>query len=162
MFLLAIAAARHSIYLTNPYFIPDAAMRDALVRAAGRGVRVVVLVPGVIDYEFLLAAERRSFSHLLKAGVEIFEYQPALLHAKTLVIDGLWSTVGSANFDNRSFALNQELNLVMYDIEVAARLERDFAEDLRYSRKITYREWRKRGLWERFLELFVAPSLDLL
>ena len=161
-FLLAISAAQHSVYLTTPYFAPDPEMLDALVQAAERRVRVVMLVPGVIDHNIIKGAEGLDFGRLLKAGVEIYEYQPALLHAKTMVIDGRWSTIGSTNFDNRSFALNYELNVVIYNASVAATLERAFADDLAHSKKIEYREWRRRGVMERLFELFVAPFHDLL
>ena len=137
-------------------------MLDALVQAAERRVRVVMLVPGVIDHNIIKGAEGLDFGRLLKAGVEIYEYQPALLHAKTMVIDGRWSTIGSTNFDNRSFALNDELNVVIYNASVAATLERAFADDLAHSKKIEYREWRRRGVMERLFELFVAPFHDLL
>src|SRR5262249_4842657 len=113
--LLALSSARRSIFLTNPYFLPDATMLDALVQARNRKGRVVVLVPGLIDHQIVREVGKRHYGGLLKAGVEIYEYMPALLHAKTLVIDGVWSTIGSTNLDNRSFALNDELNLVVYD-----------------------------------------------
>jgi cardiolipin synthase A/B len=161
-FLLAISAAQRSIYLTTPYFAPDTEMLDALVQAANRQVRVVMLVPGVIDHNIIKPAGGRDFDRLLRAGVEIYEYQSALLHAKTMVIDGRWSTIGSTNFDNRSFALNDELNVVIYNTGVAANLERTFADDLAHSKKVEYREWRQRGVMERLFEFFVVPFHDLL
>jgi cardiolipin synthase len=157
MLVLAIAAARRSILITNPYFLPDAALGDALVRAVDRGVRVVLLAPGPIDYALARHASRTNFGWLLRGGVEIHEYQPALLHAKTMVIDGLWSTVGSANVDNRSFAINDELNLAMLDADVARRLEAVFADDLGRSRRVDLARWRSRGLRDRVLELLAAP-----
>lgn len=161
-FLLAISSAQHSISITNPYFVPDDEMLDALVKAANRGLRVVILAPGVIDHNIVKPAGRREYGRLLQAGVEIFEYQPALLHAKTMVIDGRWSTIGSTNFDNRSFALNDELNVVTYSAEVAQNLERAFADDLAHSKKVEYQEWLQRGITERLLELISAPFHDLL
>ena len=161
-FLLAISSAQHSIYVTNPYFVPDSEMLDALIQAASRGVRVVLLVPGVIDNNIVKPAGRRVFGRLFQAGVEIYEYQPALLHAKTMTIDGRWSTIGSVNFDNRSFALNDELSVIIYNRHVAASLERAFAEDLLHSKKLEYTEWRHRGLMERLLEIFTLPMHDLL
>jgi cardiolipin synthase len=160
--LLAIASARRSIFITNPYFVVDDAMAQALMAAVRRGVRVVVLVPGMIDHNIVRGASRGQFGGMLKAGIEIHEYRAALLHAKTMVIDGVWSTIGSTNLDNRSFALNDELNVVIYNAAVAKRLEGVFLEDLTYARKVEYREWRSRGLRERLLELLAHPIRDLL
>lgn len=162
MFLLAIEAARRSIHITTPYFFPDQAITDALIRAARRGVQVVVLTPGPIDYNIVRRLSRASFGRLLEAGVEIHEYRPALLHAKTLTVDGVWATVGSANMDNRSFAINAELNLVVYDADFARRLDQVFADDLRYSDPVDYAGWRARGLGSRLLELLAAPLRDLM
>jgi cardiolipin synthase len=162
LFLLSINAARRSIYITNPYFVPDVALEDALIRAVGRGVRVVVLVPGLIDHNLVRQASRGRFGRMLEAGVEIYEYAPALLHAKTMVVDGLWATVGSANLDNRSLALNTELNLTAFDPELARRLEEVFQADLRVSRRVTYETWDSRGLVDRLLELAALPIQDLL
>ena len=162
MFLLAISAARRSIHITNPYFVPDGAMEDALRAAVGRGVRVVVVVPGAIDHNLVRQASRGKFGKMLKAGIEIYEYRPALLHAKTMVVDGVWATVGSTNFDNRSFALNDELNLVVYDPGVARRLEKVFADDVALSKKVDYRSWRRRSLIDRTMEIFSVPLRDLL
>ena len=162
MFLLAIEAARRSIHITTPYFLPNPALTDALIRAVRRGVRVVVLTPGPIDYNIVRRLSRAGFGRLLQAGVEIHEYRPALLHAKTLTVDGVWATVGSANLDNRSFAINAELNLVVYDADFAERLDRVFADDLRYSEPVEYARWRARGLGSRLLELLAAPLRDLM
>src|SRR5262245_57172222 len=156
-FLLAISSAQRSIFITNPYFVPDGRMEEALLAAVGRGVRVMVLVPGAIDHNLVRQASRGKFGKMLKAGVEIYEYRAALLHAKTMVIDGVWSTVGSTNLDNRSFALNDELNLVVYDAALARRLEKIFADDLSHSVKVDYRNWRRRGLADRLLEIFATP-----
>ncbi len=161
-FLLAIASARRSIYITNPYFVLDGAMTEALVHAVRRGVRVVVLVPGMIDHNIVRQASRAGFGTLLRAGVEIYEYRVALLHAKTMVIDGVWATVGSTNLDNRSFALNDELNLVIYNEAIARRLERTFFDDLAYSAKVEYRHWRARSLTDRILEVIATPFRQLL
>ncbi len=161
-FLLAISAARRSILITNPYFVPDGTMEDALTKAVRRGVRVVVLVPGAIDHNLVRQASRGKFGTMLKAGVEIYEYQAALLHSKTMIIDGVWSTVGSTNLDNRSFALNDELNLVIYDAATARRLEKVFADDLAHSLKVDYRTWRRRSFTDRFFELLATPVRPLL
>jgi cardiolipin synthase len=157
MYMLAIAAARRSVYLTNPYFLPDERMEEALLGAAARGVRVVALTPGKIDHNVVRAASRRGFGRLLQGGIQIFEYQAALLHAKTMVVDGVWATVGSTNFDNRSFALNDELNVVLYDRASVTPLAGAFERDLRHARSVTYAAWQARGLRTKLLELFVLP-----
>lgn len=162
LFLLSISSAKKSILITNSYFIPDDSMIEALLKAAARGVRVVVLVPGKIDHEITYRASRSEYGRMLLGGIQIFEYMAALMHAKTMVVDGVWASVGSTNFDNRSFALNEELNLTVYDATLARRLEAAFEEDLRYARKITYEEWNSRGIGERIFELFSFPIRDYL
>jgi cardiolipin synthase len=157
LYLLSITSAKKSILITNSYFIPDDRMIEALLEATARGVRVIVLVPGKIDFKITYRASRRHYGEMLLAGVEIFEYSAALLHSKTMVVDGVWATIGSTNFDNRSFALNEELNLALYDKSVAQGLEERFAEDLKHSRRITYEEWDSRGIKEKFFELFAFP-----
>ena len=160
MFLLAMSSARRSIYITNPYFLPDGRMTRVLTEAPARGVRVVVLLPGAIDNNIVRQASRSTFGPLLRAGVEIYEYQAGLLHAKTMTIDGIWATIGSTNLDTRSFALNEELNAVMYSKDVAGQLDQHFADDLRYSRKIDYEQWSSRGFFPRLLELLSLPVRD--
>jgi cardiolipin synthase A/B len=162
MYLLAIAGARRTIHMTNPYFVPDTTMADALVKAARRGVRVTVLVPGEIDHNLVRQASRRGFGPLLQAGIRIHEYRAGLLHAKTMVVDGEWATVGSTNVDNRSFALNDEMNLVVYDRGVAGRLDRVFAEDLGHAARVDYETWRARPLRDRVIETLALPIRDLL
>ena len=157
LYLLAITWAKKSILITNPYFIPDDHMIAALLKATARGVRVVVLVPARSDLKITYRASRRHYGEMLLGGIEIFEYSPALLHSKTMVVDGVWATVGSTNFDNRSFALNEELNVGVYDRDVAQKLEQTFATDLQRSRKVNYEEWQHRGLKEKFFELFAFP-----
>jgi cardiolipin synthase len=157
MFLLAMSSARRSIYITNPYFLPDDRMTRALTEAAQRGVRVVALLPGVIDNNIVRQASRSKFGVLLEAGVEIHEYQAGLLHAKTMTVDGIWATVGSTNLDTRSFALNDEVNAVIYHNEVVAQLETIFADDLAYSRKIDLARWRSRGFMDHILEILSIP-----
>jgi len=105
----------------------------------------VLLLPGAIDNNIVRQASRAGFGRLFDAGVEIFEYQPGLLHAKTMAVDGIWATVGSANVDNRSFALNEELNVALYDSGMAARLEKIFLEDVAHSRRVEEKRWRSRG-----------------
>jgi cardiolipin synthase A/B len=162
MMLLAMASARRSILITNPYFVLDERMTDALLTAARRGVRVVALTPGKIDHALVRSASRRDFGRLLQGGVQIFEYQPALLHSKTIVVDGTWATVGSTNLDNRSFVLNDELNVALYDPALAGRLQEAFERDLSLSRRVDYESWRTRGLKTRLLETLVIPLRDLL
>jgi cardiolipin synthase A/B len=162
MVLLAMVSARRSILMTNPYFVLDGRMTDALLAAARRGVRVAALTPGKIDHDLVRSASRRDFGRLLQGGVQIFEYQPALLHSKTLVVDSTWATIGSTNLDNRSFALNDELNVAVHDARFARRLQEIFERDLERSRPVTYQEWRRRGLKERMMETLVFPIRDLL
>jgi cardiolipin synthase A/B len=157
MYLLAIASARRTIEVTNPYFLPDDQMEEALRAAVARGVRVTVITPGKIDHNLVRSASRRGFGALLRAGIQLYEYQAALLHSKTMVIDGVWATLGSTNFDRRSFALNDELNLVLYDRSVVARLEQVFQQDLGRSTRVTYEAWKNRGLKAKLLEIFVIP-----
>jgi cardiolipin synthase len=161
-FLLAVNSARRSIHITNPYFVLDEQMRDALLNARRRGVRVMVLVPGAIDHNIVRQASRRQFGKLLRAGIEIYEYVPALLHSKTMVIDGVWATIGSTNLDNRSFAANDELNVIVYNRDVAQRLDRVFSDDLAYSRRVTLEDWKKRGIPAKLLETLALPIRDLL
>jgi cardiolipin synthase len=156
LFQTLVASARKSIYITNPYFLPDRSMREELARAAReRGVDVKVVVPGKWnDHLMTRRASRRIYGELLQAGVRIYEYQPSMMHAKILVVDGLWSIVGSTNMDSRSFGLNDEANLAAKDLELAERLQRDFFTDITRSREISYDRWRSRPVWERVHEWF--------
>jgi cardiolipin synthase len=162
MFLLAIASAQRSIHITNPYFVPDDKMMDTLVDRARAGVRVVIILPGAIDHNLVRQASRSELGRLLKAGVQVYEYEASLLHAKTMVIDAVWSTVGSTNLDQRSLSLNDELNLVAYDRGFARRLEEVFEQDLAHSKKVTYADWQGRSVVNRFLELLAFPLRDQL
>src|SRR5262245_45948930 len=137
-------------------------MIEALLKAAARGVRVVVLVPGKIDHEIIYRASRSNYGRILLGHIQIFEYMAALLHAKTMVVDGVWASVGGTNLDNRSFALNEDLNRTGYDDGIARRLEAAFEEDVRYARKISYAEWNSRGIGERLFEWFSFPVRDYL
>jgi cardiolipin synthase A/B len=162
MFTLAMASARRSILITNPYFVPDADMVRIIAAAPARGTRVVLLLPGAIDNNIVRQASRSQFARLLEAGVEIYEYRAGLLHAKTMIVDGIWATLGSTNLDNRSFALNEELNIAVYSREFGARLERIFADDLEHSRRIDLAQWNSRGLRQRMLEWLSFPLRDQL
>ncbi len=159
LFLLAIDGARSSIYLTNPYFVPDSAMADALVRAAKRGVQVSVITAGATQGVLDRLVRRASHAHYAratKAGVKMYEYGPALLHAKTLVVDARWVSIGSANLDNRSFALNNELNVVFLDPGIATRLIAVFRQDLQFARPVKEDE-----LQHRLSQFFYLPILPL-
>jgi cardiolipin synthase A/B len=160
--LLALASARRSIRITNPYFVLDDAMRDVLLDRIRAGVTIDVIVPEAIDHQVVRQASRATWGDLLRGGVRIYEYKPALLHAKTIVIDGVWATVGSTNLDNRSFALNDELNVVTYDRGVAERLDATFRDDLAYSEQVTYERWKRRGVKARLFEWLVSPFRDQL
>jgi cardiolipin synthase len=146
-----LASAQKQLHITTPYFLPDRSVRAELVRAIReRGVEVKIIVPGHhTDHLLTRRSSRRLFGDLLKAGARIYEYEAAMIHAKTMMIDGLWSVVGSSNLDNRSFGLNDEINLAARDEVLTARLEEDFARDLSESREITYDEWRRRSIFER-------------
>lgn len=153
LFQTLIAAARKSIYITTPYFLPDHSMRDELVRAQKRGVAVSIIVPGKHgDHALTRSSGRSAYGDLLKAGANIYEYEPSMIHAKITVVDGVWSVVGSTNLDNRSFGINDEINLAVLNPDVASRLTRDFEEDAGRSRRVTLQQWEDRPLYERALE----------
>jgi cardiolipin synthase len=156
LFQVLLASARKSIYITTPYFLPDASIRDEISRAIRqRGVEVKILTPGPgTDHMLTRRSSRRLFGQLLEAGAKIYEYQPAMIHAKVMVIDGLWSVVGSTNMDPRSFSLNDEVNVATPDTQIAQRLQQDFFEDLRQSSEVHLEEWRNRGIAERVHEVF--------
>jgi cardiolipin synthase len=155
LFQLLLASASKSIHITTPYFLPDRSMTEELVRAIKeRKIEVTILVPGgKSDHMLTRSSSRMAYGKLLQHGARIFEYQPAMIHAKILIIDGAWSVVGSTNFDNRSFGINDEVNLAVRDERLADRLEQDFLRDLAHSREITLETWRKRPVFERVPEL---------
>lgn len=154
LFQLLIASAGRTIHVTTPYFLPDRSAIRELVRAmTERHVKVRILVPGKhSDHLLTRRSSRRIYGDLLRHGAEMYEYETSMMHTKSLVIDGLWSVVGSTNFDHRSFGINDEVNLAARDEELAARLEEDFQRDLARSRRVTYSNWRRRPLFERFHE----------
>ncbi|HET6579159.1 MAG TPA: phospholipase D-like domain-containing protein [Gemmatimonadales bacterium] len=157
MFLLAIAAATRRILIANAYFVPDETTVDMLVAARRRGVDVEIIVPGpILDAQVVRRASRGTWGPLLAAGVGIYEYQPTMYHPKVMVVDDVWVSVGSTNFDDRSFRLNQEDNLNVYDHEFAARQAAAFARDRAESRRITLEIWRHRPVWERIQERAAA------
>ncbi|GFO58109.1 cardiolipin synthase B [Geomonas silvestris] len=155
VYVAAISYAEHSVHLTNSYFIPDDQIEEALIEAARRGVDVKLVLPGVTDSKIALYAQRHHYAKLLKGGVKVYEHASSLLHAKTAVIDGVWSTVGSTNLDYLSLLANDEVNAVILGKEFAAQMERMFAKDLAESRPILLEEWEKRPLFPRFQEWFV-------
>lgn len=151
-YISAINNARDSVFITNAYFIPDAKIYRALVRAASRGVDVVLLLPGESDIPIVKYASRYLYKRYLKKGIRIFEYNASILHAKTAVIDGIWSTVGSSNLDRRSFRKNLEVNAVILDQEFGEVMEKVFERDLKKTDEITLENFQKRGALEFFLE----------
>lgn len=154
LFQLLLASARHSISITTPYFLPDKGLTEELCRAVKKGVKVRILVPGrKSDHLLTRSTSRGGYGPLLKAGAEVYEYQPTMIHAKVLCVDGLWAVVGSTNFDNRSFGLNDEVNLAVRDTVFASRLESDTEQDLRDARRISLQEWEHRPVTERAPEL---------
>jgi len=151
--LSALAAAEQRIYLTTAYLVPTRRLMRALVRAARRGVEVHLLLPGVSDFWAPLQAGRSHYSRLLRAGVHLHELHDTLLHAKTCVIDGLWTTVGSSNLDWRSFLHNAEANLVILDAGLGSEMEQVFSADLARAREIRRDEWARRGMRQRLVEM---------
>lgn len=153
MYLLSIAAATKTIDLSSAYFVPDDLTVGALVAAMRRGVRLRIITPGpIIDSKTVRAASRASWGPLLEAGAEISEYQPTMFHCKVFMVDGLLVSVGSTNFDNRSFRLNDEANLNIYDAAFAAVETVQFEADLAQSRRITFEDWKNRPLHEKAME----------
>jgi cardiolipin synthase len=158
MYLLSIAAAAREIRLSASYFVPDDISVDMFVSALKRGVKVQIILPGPhIDTEIVRRASRSTWGKLLRAGAEIYEYQPTMYHCKVMVVDALWTSVGSTNFDNRSFAVNDEANLNILDAEFARRQIEIFEQDLKRSRRVTLEAWENRPwtekLWEHSLGL---------
>ena len=150
LYYLAIAAAKETLDLTAAYFVPRPAFEDALCEAAERGVQVRVLVPGPhIDKSFVRVAGRHSYERLLECGVGIWEYQPTMLHAKTMTVDGVWSSVGSVNFDNRSFQLHDEATLAVQSERFAELLTEQFERDLEHSSQFEADRWADRNVRQR-------------
>ena len=153
LYIVSIVSAVKSIYISNAYFLPDRDTRRALETAVRRGVDVRVIVPGeFVDVPLARQASRMQYELLLRRGIRIFEYQPTMMHAKTMVVDGIWSTVGSSNFDDRSFRLNDEVNVNIYDEEIASQMQQIFMADLARCEEITERKWLRRPRWSRIKE----------
>lgn len=160
MYLLSIASAKKSIHLSMAYFVPDELAREAMVAALKRGVKIQIILPGrYIDKTLVRSASRGTWGSLLAAGAEIFEFQPTMFHCKVLVVDGLWVSIGSTNFDNRSFKLNDEANLNVYDPQFAERQIADFQADMARARQITLQEWKNRS-WKEKAREYVLESIQ--
>jgi cardiolipin synthase len=157
MYLLSIASAERSVRIANSYFVPDSLAVRTLVEAQRRGAQVEIIVPGGhIDQKLVRRASRALWGPLLEAGVAIYEYQPTMFHVKVAVLDELWTSVGSTNFDNRSFRLNDEANLNVFDRGFAKAQARVFEEDKARAKRITLEEWRRRPWRERVQERLAA------
>jgi len=154
VYVAAITYAEHSIHLTNAYFIPDDQILKALKDAAGRGVDVKIILPGATDSTLALYAAQYNYSELLESGVKIYERRNALLHSKTAVIDGVWSTVGSTNLDYWSLLSDDEVNAVVLSREFAVEMEKSFAKDLAESHEIKWEEWKERPVFSKLREWF--------
>jgi cardiolipin synthase len=152
-YYLSIAAARRTIDIANSYFIPDQGAIDLLVAARRRGVKVRVMVAGIYNDNWMARQNSvRLYGPLLEAGIEIYEYNHTMLHQKTMVVDGVWSTVGTTNFDSRSFAHNEESNVCVCDAQLAKELEAIFVADIQGCDVVTLKRWRKRPLLQKLLQ----------
>jgi cardiolipin synthase len=158
MYLMAITAAQESIDIEAAYFIPDALMSSELIKARARGVRIRILLPDKhIDSETVRIATKRAWGALLESGVEIHEYDPTMLHCKMLIFDHYMVSVGSTNFDMRSFELNDEASLNIYDAKFADKMTKVFEEDLKLSTPYDFLQWQQRPLLEKFAEIVLVP-----
>jgi len=161
MYLLAITAAAKSIHLSSAYFVPDELTAKALAAAARRGVRISIVVPGEhMDAATVQRASRARWGELLEAGIEIYQYQPTMYHCKVMIVDGLWVSVGSTNFDSRSFALNDEANLNIYDAAFASRQIEIFQQDVARSKAVSLSDWQRRPLRDKVLD-YLASTLRM-
>ena len=157
LYLLALASARQRVDITTPYFITDESSRWALQDAVQRGVKIRLLLEGdITDAMPVKYASRKHYEQLMELGIEIYEYQPTMMHTKTFVVDEVWSMFGSANFDNRSLELNDELNVAVTNRALAARLLADFEHDLKASKRLELATWRQRSLLSKTREQFWA------
>jgi cardiolipin synthase len=152
VFQMLIEGATREVDISTPYFLPDRAMRRALVRTARRGVRVRIIVPGPsTDQRWVRLASRRMYRELLENGVHLYEYRPGMTHVKALMVDAVWALIGTTNVDNRSFEHNDEVNVALKDRDVTARLRQDFESDLEASDAIDLDDWRARPLLEKLV-----------
>jgi cardiolipin synthase len=160
MYYLSIVCARKSIYIANPYFVPDAVAIETLIDAKRRGIDVRIMVSGIRNDNWIARQNSvRLFGRLLDAGIEIYEYNRTMLHHKTMVVDGVWLTIGTTNFDNRSFAHNEESNVCIYDRALGRLLQHIFKDDMAVCERVTRRKWKQRGAWARIQE-FVASFFE--
>jgi cardiolipin synthase len=152
---LAIRAAKKRLTIQNPYFLPDPDARKALVEAAGRGVEVRVMIPSTnaSDAPHVQHASHHHYGTLLKGGVKLYDYEKTLLHQKVLVVDGLWASIGSTNFDDRSFEINDEVSLVVHDERIARELDETFDKDLKHAKAVNLEEWKKRPALHKLQDL---------
>ncbi len=158
MNLLSIAAARKNIRLAASYYVPDRLTTQEFIEAVKRGVTVEIIIPGAeTDSALVKHASRGKWGPLLAAGVKIYEYEPTMYHCKMMIVDDVWVSVGSANFGNRSFRLNDEANLNVFSREFAAEQARSFEADKAKCSEVTYAQWKQRSLWHRFMEVLTAP-----
>ena len=159
MYMLAFTAAQKSIYLSSAYFVPDERTRDTLIDAMKRGVKLKIIMPGPhTDAETVRSSSRGMWGELLLAGAEMYEYQPTMYHCKVMIVDGLLTSVGSTNFDDRSMRLNDEANVNIYDAGFATRQTAIFEDDIAKSRRVTYAQWQQRP-WQEKLWEHVAARL---
>jgi cardiolipin synthase len=150
LYLLSMAAAEKNIRLATAYFVPDKLTIQTLIEARQRGVSVQIILPGRhTDEKLVRPASRARWGDLLKAGVEIYEYEPTMYHCKQMIVDDLWVSIGSANMDNRSFRTNAEANLNIFDGAFAREQAQIFEQDLKQSTRITYEQWQRRPAWEK-------------
>jgi cardiolipin synthase len=150
MYYLSIVCSQETLYIANPYFIPDDAAVEILTDARKRGVDVKIMVTGIHnDMRLARYSSIHLYGKLLEAGVEIYEYNRTMLHQKTMIADSAWTTVGTTNFDNRSFALNEESNICIYDRRLAEELEGIFRDDLLACARVDLHAWKRRGLMTR-------------
>jgi cardiolipin synthase len=161
MYLIAVQCARNYLYIATPYFIPDSRVISLLANASRRGVKVKLMVPGKRnDTWWARQNSLRHYGELLEAGAEIYEFQPSMLHQKIMVVDGAWSTVGTANFDNRSFTLSEETNVCFHDAALVQQVSDIFLADLADCQKVELSEWRRRGTWQRMKEQLASLIED--
>ena len=157
LYLLGLASARQTVDITTPYFVTDESSRWALQDAVKRGVKIRLVLEGdITDAMPVKDASRKHYEQLMELGIEIYEFQPTMMHTKTFVVDGIWSMFGSANFDNRSLELNDELNVAVSSRELAARLLADFEQDVKASKQLDLATWRQRSLLMKVREQFWA------
>ena len=163
LYTLAIASARREVIIQNPYFAPDDGVCELLGMMVKRGVAVHLMVPGGhTDSPFVRRAGCYLYEDLLKVGVRLYEFNPTLIHQKVVIVDGIWSHIGSTNFDSRSLSLNEEVGIGVRDADIAQQLKSAFADDLRRSRELSLEQWRQRRWWSRVVDWFAYQVHDQL